>query len=256
VLLRGNGILAVYLTGLGLGQAEFPNKNYITKFNDGLSWICQIVMFVTLGLLVFPSHLVPLAGPGLLITFLLMVVARPVSVFLCLQPFKMNIREKTLISWVGLRGSVPIILATFPFTANIAHAEIYFNIVFFVVIASVFIQGTSIPFVSKILKLDAPYVEKKNYPLEFVKTEEIDADLVDVFVPNNSEVAGRKIGELDFCQQCLVVLISRDNRFIVPSPATIIEGGDTLLVLSTDKDIRLLQDVLVKIKTPTQTKET
>jgi len=154
VFLKGNGILAVYLAGLMLGQAEFPNKRMIVRFHDGLAWLMQIAMFVTLGLLVFPSHIVPLIGAGLLLTLLLMVVARPVSVFLCLLPFKISTRKKAMIAWVGLRGSVPIILATFPFMAGIAQADTIFNIVFFIVIASVLIQGTSIPIISKMLKLD------------------------------------------------------------------------------------------------------
>ncbi len=253
VLAKGNGILAVYLAGLRLGHAEFPNKKYITKFHDGLAWICQIAMFVTLGLLVYPSRLIPLAGAGLLLTFLLMVVARPVSVFLCLLPFNMNLREKTLISWVGLRGSVPITLATFPFTAGLPQADIYFNIVFFVVIASVFIQGTSIPFVSKILKLDAPLVEKKSYPIEFRKMEGIDADLTEVIVPPNSEFAGKRISDLNSCHKCLIVLISRANKFMIPSPSFVIKSGDLLLVLSNDEDLEHLQDVLAKLKPANET---
>ena len=160
ILLKGNGILAVYIAGLMLGQADFPNKRMITRFHDGLAWLMQIAMFITLGLLVFPSHIIPLIGPGLLLTFLLMVVARPVSVLLCLLPFKMNMRKKAMVAWVGLRGSVPIILATFPFMAGIAQADSIFNIVFFIVIASVLIQGTSIPVVAKVLKLDLPWTNK------------------------------------------------------------------------------------------------
>ena len=248
VLLKGNGILAVYLAGLGLGQAEFPSRKFIMKFHDGFAWICQIVMFVTLGLLVFPSRLLPLTGAGLLLTFLLMVVARPLSVYLCLWPFKMSMPVKAMVAWVGLRGSVPIILATFPFTAGLAQADVYFNIVFFVVIASVFIQGTSIPFVSRILKLDAPFADNKPYPIEFEKTEGIDAELTDLLVPYGSAAAGMKVAELGVPEKCLIVLVSRNDKYVIPTGSTVIEDGDVLLVLANDSDLRKMQDILARAK--------
>jgi len=248
VFLKGNGFLAVYVAGLMLGHAEFPSKKMIMKFHDGLAWLMQIVMFVTLGLLVFPSHIVPLIGAGLLLTFLLMVVARPVSVLLCLLPFKMSMRKKIMIGWVGLRGSVPIILATFPFMAGIPRADVYFNIVFFVVIASVFIQGTSIPFVSKILKLDVPLAYRKNYPIEFEKTEGIDAELTEAIVPYNSEAVGKRIGDLNVPEKCLIMLISRNDKFIIPSGSVIIEGGDVLLVLANAADFSNFQRTLAHLK--------
>lgn len=244
IFLKGNGILAVYLAGLGLGQAEFQNKRSIMKFHDGLAWICQIAMFVTLGLLVFPSHLVPLIGAGLSLTILLMVVARPLSVFLCLLPFKMSIRKKTMLSWVGLRGAVPIILATFPFTAGIPQADTIFNIVFFIVIASVLIQGTSIPAISKMLKVDAPWTDKTRYPIEFEKTEAIDAELTDIIVPYNSGAVGKMIRDLNVPEKCLIMLISRNDKFIIPAGPTIIEGGDVLLVLANTEDLLAFQQTL------------
>lgn len=248
VFLKGNGFLSVYLAGLMLGQSEFPNKKMIMRFHDGLAWLMQIAMFITLGLLVFPSHIVPLMGAGLLLTLLLMVVARPVSVYLCLLPFKMNIRKKAMIAWVGLRGSVPIILATFPFMAGIPQADTIFNIVFFVVFASVLIQGTSIPLVSKILKLDVPMVNRINYPIEFEKTEGIDAELTDIIVPYNSESVGKMIRDINVPDKCLIVLISRNNKFVIPSGPTIIEGGDVLLVLANEADLKLFQGTLAILR--------
>jgi cell volume regulation protein A len=247
ILLKGNGFLAVYIAGLMLGRAEFPGKKMTLKFHDGLAWLMQIVMFVTLGLLVFPSRIVPLIGVGVLLTVLLMVIARPLSVMLCLLPFKMGIRKKIMIAWVGLRGSVPIILATFPFMAGIPQADIYFNIVFFVVIASVFIQGTSIPFVSKILNLDVPFAYRKSYPIEFEKTDGIDAELTDIIVPYNSSVVGKKISDLNIPEKCLIMLISRNDKFIIPSGSVIIEGGDVLLVLASTADFLALQQTLAQL---------
>jgi len=248
VFLKGNGILAVYLAGLGLGREEFQNKKFITKFHDVLAWLSQIVMFITLGLLVFPSQLVPFIGKGLLITLFLMAVARPASVFLCLLPFKLRFTKKIMISWVGLRGSVPIILATFPLTVGLPQADVYFNVVFFVVIASVFIQGTTIPLVSKMLKLEVPMVEKKPYPIEFEKMEGIDAELTDLVVPYNSKAIGRMIRELNVPEKCLIVLILRDNKYIIPTGSTVIEGGDALLVLANKKDFSDLQQIMTGFK--------
>jgi len=241
VSLKGNGILAVYIAGLILGQKEFPNKKTIMKFHDGLAWLMQIIMFVTLGLLVFPSHIVPLMGAGLLLTFLLMVVARPISVLFCLLPFKIDLRKKAMVAWVGLRGSVPIILATFTFMAGISRADTIFNIVFFVVFASVLIQGASIPLVSKALGLSVPWARRRNYPIEFEKTEAIDADLNDVIVPYDSEIVGKKIGDLGVPVKCLIVLISREGKFVIPSGSTVIESGDVLLVLANTEDFSVFQ---------------
>lgn len=248
VFLKGNGILAVYLAGLMLGNAEFPNKKMIMRFHEGLAWLAQIVMFVTLGLLVFPSHIVPLIGAGFFLTFLLMVVARPVSVLLCLLPFNINMRKKVMVAWVGLRGSVPIILATFPFMAGIPQADTIFNIVFFVVIASVFIQGTSIPILSRILKLDVPLANKKNYPIEFEKTAAFDAEMIDVIVPFDSEVVGKRISDLDVPEKCLILLICREGKFVIPSGSMVIESGDVLLVLANTADFLVFQQTLARLK--------
>jgi cell volume regulation protein A len=248
VFLKGNGILAVYLAGLIIGQAEFPNKKMIVRFHDGLAWLAQIVMFVTLGLLVFPSHILPLMGAGLLLTLLLMLVARPLSIMLCLLPFKMNLRIKAMVAWVGLRGSVPIILATFPFMAGIPQADTIFNIVFFIVIASVLIQGTSIPVISKMLKLDAPWINRTSYPIEFEKTEGVDAELTDIIVPYNSEAEGKMIRDLNVPEKCLIMLISRNDKFVIPSGSTIIEGGDVLLVLSNTEDFSIFQKTIGQFK--------
>ncbi|MBP7215738.1 MAG: potassium/proton antiporter [Candidatus Omnitrophica bacterium] len=248
IFLKGNGILAVYIVGLMLGRSEFPNKTMIMRFHDGLAWLMQIAMFVTLGLLVFPSHIVPLSGAGLLLTLLLMIVARPVSVLLCLLPFNISLRKKAMVAWVGLRGSVPIILATFPFMAGVAQADTIFNIVFFVVFASVLIQGTSIPIVSKLLKLDVPLASKINYPIAFEKTQGIDAELTDIIVPYNAAAVGKLIRDLNIPEKCLIVLISRNNKFVIPYGSTVIEGGDVLLVLANNEDLRSLQAILSELQ--------
>jgi len=135
--LRGNGFLAVYIAGVTLGNHSFLHRRSLIRFHDGLAWLMQIVMFLVLGLLVFPSQLLPVAGSGLLVAAFLILVARPVSVMVILAPFRMSLAERTMVAWVGLRGAVPIVLATFPLLANLPQAQTLFNIVFFVVLTSV-----------------------------------------------------------------------------------------------------------------------
>jgi cell volume regulation protein A len=247
-LLKCNGFLAVYVAGLIMGKHIFLNKRLIMRFHEGLAWLMQITMFLVLGLLVFPSRILPVTWLGLMFVTVLMFVARPVSVFLSLLPFKMSPRKKTMVAWVGLRGAAPIILATFPLLAGIPQAETIFNIVFFVVVASVLIQGASIPFVSKILKVNAPLIKKHRYPIEFEKRDGIDAELNDVIVPYASHAIGKRIADLGIPEKCLIMLISRGDKFIIPAGPTIIEGGDVLLVLANEQDLLELQRVISLIQ--------
>ncbi len=148
----GNGFLAAYLAGIVAGNRDFPGKRSVSLFQDGAAWLAQVVMFMTLGLLVFPSQLPAVAGPGLAITAVLMLVARPLSVFVSLAPFRdFHWREKLFVSWAGLRGAVPIVLATFPIVAGIEGAQTIFNIVFFVVVVSSVIQGPTIGLAARLL---------------------------------------------------------------------------------------------------------
>jgi cell volume regulation protein A len=157
----GNGFLAVYIAGLVMGKSSFIHKRSVMRSHDGLAWLMQIAMFLALGLLVFPSRLLPVALAGLAVSLFLMLIGRPVSVFASLAFAKMGRNEKTMISWVGLRGAVPIILATFPLLAGVPKAEIIFDMVFFIVLTST--QGTSIPLLARLLKLEAPPVPKRQY---------------------------------------------------------------------------------------------
>ncbi|MDD4938617.1 MAG: potassium/proton antiporter [Candidatus Omnitrophica bacterium] len=247
-LMKGNGFLAVYLLGLMMSRNDFVNKRTIVRFYEGIAWIMQIAMFLTLGLLVFPSQIIPIIGVGLLIAAILIFLARPISVFLCLMPFKFNLVEKTMISWVGLRGAVPIILASFPLLAGIAQAHSIFNIVFFVVLTSVLIQGTSIPFMSKILGVNVPLDVRKKYPIEFEYAEGIDASLTDMIVPYNSDAVGKTIAAINIPPKALIVLISREDKFIVPNGSTVIEEGDVFLVLANAEDFSTLHQTMAKIR--------
>ncbi|TAK58873.1 MAG: potassium/proton antiporter, partial [Bacteroidetes bacterium] len=191
----GSGFLAVYLAGLIAGNNDFVQKKSLLRFFDGLAWLSQIAMFLTLGLFVFPSHLVPVIGAGILVSLFLMFVARPLSVFISLVFSKFELREKAFISWVGLRGAVPIILATFPLIAKLPDAEMIFNLVFFIVLTSALFQAWSIPFSLRALKIDTTTETKREAPFHLPQIESVDTDLVDFFVPNNSAVIGQPIVE-------------------------------------------------------------
>ena len=152
--LDGSGFLAIYLTGLMMAKAEFTHKTNLYRFHDGFVWLMQIVMFLILGLQIFPSHLPSIITMGILVSAFLMIIARPVAVFSILSLSSLSFREKSMVAWTGLRGAVPIILATFPLVAQIPHANTIFNIVFFIVLTSVLIQGTLLTKVASWLKVN------------------------------------------------------------------------------------------------------
>ena len=231
----GSGFLAVYLAGIVLGQQDFLHQKSLLRFHDGLAWIMQIAMFLTLGLLVFPSRLVPIISVGLLIAGCLMFIARPIGIFISLLPSVLNWKEKTFISWVGLRGALPIILATFPLLAQLEQANLIFNIVFFVALTSVLLQGTSLSRVAKWLDVDTPVIPKRVYPIEYVPMGGLKSELKELPIPIDSSMNGKAIFELGLPDDFLVILIARDNDFMLPSGGTVLQGNDTLLVLS-DKE--------------------
>lgn len=235
-VLKGNGFLSVYIAGVILGNSSFIHKKSILKFYDGLAWLMQIIMFLALGLLVNPSNIIPIAGTGLLVSLALIFVARPIGVFVSLAFFKVQIREKLLISWVGLRGAVPIIFATYPLMAGLAHAEMMFNIVFFVVFTSVALQGTTLPVVAKWLGLYRQEHPKRRYPLELELVEGFHNELVEIEVPTGCSSVGRRIVDLGFPKNTLIVMIERNKKYITPNGSTIIEPGDNLLVMTDSEN--------------------
>lgn len=244
--LGGSGFLAVYVAGLVAGDSDFVQKKSLLRFFDGLAWLSQIAMFLTLGLLVFPSHVVPVIGIGLLVSAFLMFVARPLAVHLALAFAKLRWREMAFVSWVGLRGAVPIVLATFPLLAGVPDAELIFNVVFFIVITSVVLQGWSIPVVARLLRVDAPIEPKRRYPIEFAPVEGVDTELVDLMVPYNSALAGKSIVELNLPHDSLVVLISRNDNFIVPSGGTVLQESDTVLALVNKSNLPEIRAIFEK----------
>lgn len=163
-LVHGNGFLAVYITGIILGSKKFVQKKTLIRFYDGQAWLMQIIMFLTLGLLVFPSQIIPLTGVGLLLSAVLIFVARPLGVFISLLFANLKTNKLLFISWVGLRGAVPIVFATYPLMAGLAHAQFIFNVVFFISLTSVLLQGTTLPLVARWLGVIEPEKEAEPAP--------------------------------------------------------------------------------------------
>ncbi len=233
----GNGFLSVYLCGLVFGNSNFLHKKSLVRFYDGQAWLMQIVMFLTLGLLVFPSKILPIMGIGLLISAVLIFVARPIAVFISLSFFKMKTRHKVFISWVGLRGAVPIVFATYPLLEGVEKAEMIFNLVFFISVTSVLVQGTTLPVVAKWLHLVVPQKVKRKTILDLELSDSIKSELIEVLIPAQSKVIGKPIVKLGFPKAAMIVLLSRAGKYIQPGGATILEEGDKLLILANTKDV-------------------
>jgi cell volume regulation protein A len=242
--LGGSGFLAVYIAGIVAGSTGFLHQKSLVRFFDGVAWLSQICMFLALGLLVTPSSAVDELLPGLFVSLFLMFIARPLSVLIALGPAPCSWRERLFVAWVGLRGAVPIVLATFPLIAGVAYADRLFNLVFFVVLTSALFQGWSIPSVARLFGVDAPLERQRKYPLELVTLEGVNTDLVDVFLPVGSWAAGRPLVELGLPRDMLVVLIGRNDQYLVPTGATVLEAGDTLLALAGKEQLATLREIL------------
>ncbi|HKL35991.1 MAG TPA: potassium/proton antiporter, partial [Salegentibacter sp.] len=234
--LDGNGFLAVYLSGVYLGNHNIIHKKTIMRMFDGLAWLMQIVLFLTLGLLVYPSHIVPVIGVGIFISVFLILIARPLGVFLSLIFFKMKMRRRWYISWVGLRGAVPIVFATYPLLAGIEKADMIFNIVFFVSLTSVLIQGTTLSVVAKWLHVSLPMKAKQKSPVDAFMADNAKSFLREINIPEYNHSVGKRIVDLKFPKKAIIAMISRDNKFITPNGNTVVEANDMLVVLTEDEE--------------------
>ena len=230
----GNGYLAVYISGLVIGNSKHEHKKTSKKFMDGITWLFQIIMFLTLGLFVNPSELLPIFGIGLAVGLFMILVSRPIAVWMCLAPFrKMSVKAKHYVSWVGLRGAAPILFATYPLTAGIAYGSVIFNIVFFVTLLSLIIQGTTVPSAARFLGLAGDKKPNK-------KLTSFDLELSDEIKPSMSELTlteeylsyGNRIMDMPMPANTLVVMIKRADHYLVPTGSTELEEGDVLLLIS------------------------
>jgi cell volume regulation protein A len=230
-VLHGSGFLAVYIVGLALGGAQIPARRTIADFHDGLAWVSQIAVFFTLGLLVFPSDFDQIAGEALLMAGVLMFVARPLATFLSTTPFGFSPRESLLLGWAGLRGAIPIVLATFPVIEGVPRADPFFDIVFFVVITSTLIQGVTFNGLARWLRLttDEPAVSR---PLLEVGTiRRLGAEVVEFPVREGDAAVGHMVRELDLPRDALVNVIVRADEALLPRGSTEIDAGDRLHIL-------------------------
>ncbi|HJS54055.1 MAG TPA: potassium/proton antiporter [Chitinophagaceae bacterium] len=234
--LDGNGFLAIYLCAVIMGNSKMVHRRSLIKFYDGQAWLMQITLFLTLGLLVFPSRIIPLIGMGLLISAFLIFVARPIAVFGSLAFFKSNTRNKLFISWVGLRGSVPIVFATYPLLAGIQKAELIFNLVFFISVTSVLLQGTTLSFVAKLLHVSVPEKAKRRTGLDIELVDNIKGEKQEIILPENSKAVGRLIVQLEIPATVNIIAIKRGEVYIAPNGSTRLQANDVLSILAEDKN--------------------
>ncbi|MDR3235665.1 MAG: potassium/proton antiporter [Prevotellaceae bacterium] len=235
--IKGNSYLAVYIGGMVIGNKRFVHKRTVRNFFDGMAWLCQIVMFLTLGLLVNPKELPPVAGISIVIGVFMIILARPAAVMLSLLPFRrMTFKDRIYISWVGLRGAVPIVFATYPLIAGIHHAEIMFNIVFFCTIISLLVQGTTLSKVAKWLKLAKKAFQNKMVDFDVEFAEEIKSETMEVTVTEDMLAEGHRLMDLRLPDKTLVVMIKRKDNYFIPKGNTELKIGDKMLLLSNDED--------------------
>lgn len=230
-MVGGSGFLALYVAGVTMANRDYIHKRSLIRFHDGVAWLMQIAMFVLLGLLVFPARLPDVALDGLFVAAVLIFVARPLAVFVTLLPFRVPVREMTFISWVGLRGATPIILATFPVAAGVTNASWLFDIVFFVVLTSVLIQGTTIAVAARRLRLvDDSASPARRVSFDTVITGDEGPRLHEVTIGPQSPAVDRQILDLDLPSGVLVVLVRRGAMSFMPQGSTVLEAGDEVLV--------------------------
>ena len=240
-LLLGSGFLAVYVAALVLGNGPLPYLAGLRRVHDALAWLGQVVMFLLLGLLAFPSRLLAQAGTGLALALLLVVVVRPLVVALCLAPFRFTWGERLFVGWVGLRGAVPIILATFPVMAGVAGAKEAFDLAFFVVAVSTALQGSTAPWLARRLGLERQGAAAPRAVLEIVSTRQLNGQVLTFLVEPASAVAGSRIADLPFPDQAAVMLILRGRDLVAPRGPTLLEPGDHVSIFAAPEDVPLVR---------------
>ena len=246
-VIHGNGFLAVYVFALYLGNQKLIHKKTITSFFDGFAWLMQITIFIVLGLLVKPSQIIPVIGTGLIISAFLMFAARPLSVFLSLLPFKIPFNRQLFVSWVGLKGAVPIVFATYPLVADLDKSEMFFNIVFLVSVTSVLVQGTSLSGAAKLFGVSQPFKKTRNISIDIeLGHEDVKSKFAQVVMPKHSQALDTPLVELGFPKKAAISLIIRGKKYITPYGATTLEAHDKLLIVA--EDATSMADALEKLE--------
>jgi len=230
-LLKGSGFLAVYVMALVIGNSDLQYRFTIVRFNEGFAWLMQIMMFILLGLLVFPLQLLEITWQGLVLSILLMFVARPLGVFISLMYSKFTGKEKTLIAWAGLKGAVPIVMATYPMIAGLEHGQLFFNIVFFIVLTSALIQGATISPLAKRLGLAGEPGGQQVHALELVSVGKTNMDLVKKTIEPGACIENSYLHQLRLPDDTLITAIIRGEEMIAPKGTTQLLAGDVAYVL-------------------------
>ena len=250
--LDGSGFLAIYMTGIMLGNSRMVFKRGIFLFHDAAAWLAQIIMFVVLGLLSYPSELIKVSGQGLLIAVVLIFLARPIAVWLSVWPFQFNWREKVFLSWVGLKGAVPITLAIYPLLFGVDNAMLLFNVVFFVVVLSALVQGWTLPQVAKALKLEVPSKPVPPLTLEISSLKQVDSDVIDFTVNEHSRAAGCLVRDLALPDGVVIALIAREQQVIPPQGNTRIEAGDHAILVVRPETRPLVESIFCPTRKPAE----
>jgi potassium/hydrogen antiporter len=240
-LLWGSGFLAVYAAAVVLGNGHLPYLSGLRRVHDAIAWFSQVAMFLLLGLLAFPSRLAAVAGPGLALGLFLALVARPAVVALCLAPFRVPPREIAFVAWVGLRGAVPIMLATFPVLAGITGGPRIFDLVFFVVVVSVLVQGTTVRRAARLLGVEIPGRPAPRAILEVLSTQQLAGEVMSFYVERASAVAGSRISDLPIPDGSAVMLVVRGRELVAARGRTVLEPGDHVYVFTPPQEKPFVQ---------------
>lgn len=243
-VIGGSGFLSVYLVGLAVGSTPSRYRRQLVSFHEGLAFLAQVVLFVVLGLLVFPHELVDVAVSGLALAVLLVVMIRPIAVWASTPFTGLTAREKLLLGWAGLRGAVPIVLATFVLSSEVASADTIFNAVFFVVLVSAILQGTTLEWVAGRLGLLAPVSPKHEAPIELSESSML--ELLDFVVAEDHAIVGAAVREVGLPRAALIAVVVRDDVSIPPRGSTVIESGDRLYVLAPHELLPAIEDVFAR----------
>lgn len=237
-VIGGNGYLAVYIGGLMIGNHKVVHRRSTMRFFDGLTWLFQIIMFLALGLLVEPRELLPIAGVGIIVGLFMILVSRPLTVFLSFAPFRnLSTKAKIFTSWVGLRGAVPIIFATYPWINEVPQAKMMFNIVFFITILSLMVQGTTVSTMAKWLGLSKETPKRprmKEFEIEF--SDDIKSATCEITVNKEMLQQGSNLLNINLPEHTLVVMVKRKGRYFIPRGNTHLEDGDSLLVITDNEE--------------------
>ncbi|MES0873187.1 potassium/proton antiporter [Sinimarinibacterium thermocellulolyticum] len=249
-LAGGSGFLAVYLAGLMLGNRPIRSAAGIRRFHDGIAWMSQIGMFVILGLLVTPHQLVPLIVPGLVISAALILLARPLAVWLCLLPFRFPVREQIYIAWVGLRGSVPIVLATYPWLAGLENAQLFFNVAFFIVLVSLVVQGSTVASAAKLLGLQVPATSARIHRVDIDLPGQRGFEVVSYRLARNSRLIGMRPKDLVLPELSRIICIARGGRVLGYREWGELAAGDYVSLLTPQSQLQALDRLFESAQEP------